>query len=87
MSEAERPTSRTYSVSHDDKSVMRRLLNKSWVYKTYKALQRFSVIYYGKFVLSLVLILSVLSKTFFSLGYIIVLCIFYFPIKSPPKGA
>ena len=54
---------------------MKRLLQESWTYKFYKFMQEFANIYYSKLVLSLVLILSLLSNTLFSLGYIVVLCV------------
>lgn len=59
-------------------NVLKQLLNSSQLYRVYKQLQRFANIYYSMMVLSLVIILSIMSNTLFSLGYIIVLSIMMF---------
>ena len=44
-------------------------------------MQRFANIYYGKLVLALVIILSIMSNTLFSLGYILVLYVLMFKTR------
>lgn len=57
------------------KELVRGLLKKSLVHSFYKSMQRFANIYYGQLVVSLVIILSIMSNTLFSLGYVVVLCL------------
>jgi hypothetical protein len=60
------------------KNLLKQILNSSQLYRVYKQLQRFANIYYSMMVLSLVIILSIMSNTLFSLGYIIVLSVMMF---------
>ena len=55
--------------------LVKQILTQSWRYHFYKVMTKFSQIYYSKLVLGLVVILSIMSNTLFSLGYIIVLCL------------
>ena len=56
------------------KQLIRKLKEKSKIYLFHKFMQRFAILYYGKVVLSLVMILSIMCNTLFSLGYVALLC-------------
>jgi hypothetical protein len=51
------------------------ILNDSITYNLYKLMQSIANIYYSKIIVNMILIISVMSKSLFSLGYIIILCI------------
>lgn len=55
--------------------MIRELVRRSSVFGFQQSMQRFANVYYGKLVVSLVVILSIMSSTLFSLGYVIVVCL------------
>jgi hypothetical protein len=61
-------------VPDDMNSKLKELLLKSRRYRFYKTMQRMSNIYYSKLMIMMIMILSILSNTLFSLGYILLLC-------------
>jgi hypothetical protein len=57
------------------------ILQTSWKYSLYKAMQRGANIYYSKLMVMMIMILSILSNTLFSLGYIMLVCCVMFLSK------
>ena len=58
---------------------IKNLLLTSRRYRFYKMMQRMSNIYYSKLMVMMIMILSILSNTLFSLGYILLLsCVMFF---------
>ena len=57
------------------------MVNESKLLLSSKMIQKFAILYYGKVVWSLVIILVVMSNSLFSLGYIILVCILMFANK------
>ena len=58
------------------------LKNQSRVHLVYKSLQRVCNIYYPSLMLCVILILSIMSSTLFSLGYILALCYLMLNMKK-----
>jgi len=62
------------NIPDDMNSKLKELLLTSRRYRFYKMMQRMSNIYYSKLMVMMIMILSILSNTLFSLGYILLLC-------------
>ena len=63
------------------KNLIKKILHEQYMYRFYKLMQRFANIYYSKIMLNSILILSIMSNTLISLGYIIVLCVMMYSNK------
>jgi len=69
------------SIPDDMNTKLKDLLLTSRRYRFYKTMQRVSNIYYSKLMVMMIIILSILSNTLFSLGYIMLLCCVMFLSK------
>ena len=59
--------------SQRPENVEKSILLETWTYQFYRAFERFLNLYYSKIMVSMIMILSIMSNTLFSLGYIFML--------------